>query len=130
MVELEDEGKSVSCKVQSLDHPANYTDRDASNHRCQVCQGFDGEAHMLVCDSDQCGLPWHTYCIGLASVPAGDWHCPQCSSTSKVGQEEVKGGGKKELTAESRSSNKGGREEQDAEKKKTVALRETGGEVR
>ncbi|UYV68737.1 CHD5 [Cordylochernes scorpioides] len=41
---------------------------------CRVCR--DG-GELLCCDS--CPSAYHTHCLHLSEVPAGEWRCPRCS---------------------------------------------------
>ena len=47
--------------------------------KCETC----GKGHstkgdpMLLCDG--CDKGWHRRCLGVASVPKGDWHCRACA---------------------------------------------------
>ncbi|RDL34457.1 FYVE zinc finger [Venustampulla echinocandica] len=43
---------------------------------CPVCGMAHDEDVLLLCDL--CDAPYHTYCIGLSSVPAGQWFCMEC----------------------------------------------------
>ena len=45
---------------------------------CAVCTRPDDLAHFLLCDRAGCRGGGHTYCMGLAKVPAGTWLCPTC----------------------------------------------------
>ncbi|XP_068668445.1 uncharacterized protein [Aristolochia californica] len=42
--------------------------------KCTKC-GDGGE--LLLCD-DKCGRAFHIVCLGLQSIPEGDWYCPHC----------------------------------------------------
>ncbi len=44
---------------------------------CPICSRSDHEDLLLLCDS--CDAPYHTYCVGLDSVPRGHWFCMECS---------------------------------------------------
>ena len=48
-----------------------------ANGNCTECGGGHDEELILLCDS--CNSGYHTYCVGLNSVPAGDWYCPVCA---------------------------------------------------
>jgi hypothetical protein len=37
---------------------------------------------MVLCDN--CDVGWHTYCVGLPTVPAGNWYCPTCPQNGAV----------------------------------------------
>ncbi|KXX83214.1 PHD and RING finger domain-containing protein 1 [Madurella mycetomatis] len=43
---------------------------------CPVCNSADHEEVLLLCDG--CDSAYHTYCIGLDSVPVGPWFCMEC----------------------------------------------------
>lgn len=45
---------------------------------CETCGKSDNMAHLLLCDSCDCG--YHTYCLEpqVKSKPEHDWHCPRC----------------------------------------------------
>lgn len=47
---------------------------------CEICGRCDREDCMLLCDG--CDLGYHLECLEppLTEVPAGAWHCPDCSS--------------------------------------------------
>ncbi|KAI0480130.1 hypothetical protein GGR56DRAFT_254774 [Xylariaceae sp. FL0804] len=47
---------------------------------CPICDLADHEEVLLLCDS--CDAPYHTYCVGLPSVPRGHWFCMECSETA------------------------------------------------
>lgn len=43
---------------------------------CVVCRSGEREDVLLLCDS--CGRGCHTFCVGMADVPPGDWYCADC----------------------------------------------------
>ncbi|KAI5291682.1 hypothetical protein KEM54_001878 [Ascosphaera aggregata] len=43
---------------------------------CPICGLDDNEDVLLLCDS--CDSAYHTYCVGLTSVPSGQWFCESC----------------------------------------------------
>lgn len=43
---------------------------------CPICASSDDEEVLLLCDA--CDAPYHTYCVGLDSVPHGHWFCMEC----------------------------------------------------
>ncbi|KAF3483331.1 uncharacterized protein GIQ15_02655 [Arthroderma uncinatum] len=45
---------------------------------CPICGDDDNEAVLILCDG--CDVASHTYCVGLDSVPPGQWFCAQCES--------------------------------------------------
>ncbi|KAI0902597.1 hypothetical protein F4806DRAFT_491068 [Annulohypoxylon nitens] len=46
---------------------------------CPICNRADHEDVLLLCDS--CDAPYHTFCVGLDSVPRGHWFCLECADT-------------------------------------------------
>jgi len=46
------------------------------NVMCKVCECGDNEATLMLCDG--CDSGFHTSCIGLSTVPFGDWFCRRC----------------------------------------------------
>ncbi|KAI1101978.1 hypothetical protein F4804DRAFT_280850 [Jackrogersella minutella] len=60
---------------------------------CPICERADHEDVLLLCDS--CDVPYHTYCVGLDSVPRGHWFCLECADTgaelvaSRIQDEDV-----------------------------------------
>eukprot|EP00775_Hariotina_reticulata_P015264 gene15264-biopygen2840 len=48
---------------------------------CEICQDPDDWENMLLCED--CLRGFHTYCIGLAQIPEGDWRCDACASNDK-----------------------------------------------
>jgi len=48
---------------------------------CKVCLKSTNEVALLLCDGmdGDCNAAYHYYCVGLDSVPEGDWFCPQCA---------------------------------------------------
>lgn len=45
---------------------------------CFACERDENDTLLLFCD--RCPRPYHTYCLGLDSVPRGEWCCPPCES--------------------------------------------------
>ncbi|KAJ3569755.1 hypothetical protein NPX13_g5973 [Xylaria arbuscula] len=44
---------------------------------CPICNNADHEDLLLLCDG--CDAPYHTYCVGLDTVPRGHWFCLECA---------------------------------------------------
>ena len=44
---------------------------------CEICKPRKRARTMLLCDG--CDRGFHTACVGLAGVPAGDWFCTACA---------------------------------------------------
>lgn len=53
--------------------------------RCVLCGSSHGEDELLLCDN--CNDGYHTFCLGLDTVPEGDWFCATCEQYG--GFEEV-----------------------------------------
>lgn len=49
---------------------------------CVVCGGGHSEETILLCDC--CDNGFHTTCLNLCAVPAGDWFCPRCIHNGPV----------------------------------------------
>lgn len=64
------------------DRQASTTDgQDTISDACCVCCSAEDGEIMLLCD--KCDKPAHLGCVGVATVPEGDWFCPACNA-SKV----------------------------------------------
>ena len=53
-------------------------DTDAEDEPCMKCHDPEdgtGGRQMLLCDSPVCDNAAHLECLGLQSVPDGDWYC-------------------------------------------------------
>lgn len=50
---------------------------------CDQCHDPADEEKMLFCDF--CDRGYHTYCVGLRSIPEGRWHCPACARCGSCG---------------------------------------------
>ena len=50
---------------------------------CSHCRDPNEEDKMLFCDI--CDRGYHTFCVGLKSLPQGKWICRQCGSCSVCG---------------------------------------------
>ncbi|KAK7238443.1 histone acetyltransferase [Aureococcus anophagefferens] len=70
-------------------HPCDYCGTDASADDLLLCDGIDG----------RCTATAHTFCLGLAATPEGDWFCDSC--------EERKAAGWSMATAVPRSASRG-----------------------
>lgn len=51
-------------------------DEDAPSDRCNVCDSRKG---ILLC-CDKCPRAYHLSCVGLTSMPPGEWQCVACHS--------------------------------------------------
>ncbi|KAI0166365.1 hypothetical protein GGR57DRAFT_23333 [Xylariaceae sp. FL1272] len=52
-------------------------EEEEESHPCPICNLADHEEVLLLCDN--CDTPYHTYCVGLDSVPRGHWFCLECA---------------------------------------------------
>lgn len=49
---------------------------------CPVCHDDDNEDVLMACDG--CDAYYHTYCVGLDSVPIGHWFCENCEAVRAI----------------------------------------------
>ncbi|EDV24241.1 uncharacterized protein TRIADDRAFT_26973 [Trichoplax adhaerens] len=47
---------------------------------CTACSDPYDEDKMMFCD--RCDRGYHTFCVGLDSIPSGNWICPSCTQHS------------------------------------------------
>jgi len=51
---------------------------------CLKCRRVGNEAELLLCDGaledEPCTAAYHTTCLGIQHVPAGEWFCPACEA--------------------------------------------------
>jgi hypothetical protein len=65
-------------QVAELDPSMLVEEEDEPEEQpCPHCGNDDHEDLLLLCDG--CDGAYHTYCVGLDSVPAGNWYCEDCS---------------------------------------------------
>lgn len=57
-------------------------DDDSDTQPCPVCDEDDNEDVLLLCDG--CDVGYHTYCVGLDSVPVGHWFCESCATQRAI----------------------------------------------
>lgn len=57
-------------------------DDDSELQPCPVCDEDDNEDVLLLCDG--CDVGYHTYCVGLDSVPVGHWFCESCATQRAI----------------------------------------------
>ena len=50
---------------------------DTISEACCVCKSAEDGEVMLLCD--KCDQPAHLGCVGVDTVPEGDWFCPSCT---------------------------------------------------
>eukprot|EP00050_Salpingoeca_kvevrii_P000441 m.148356 g.148356 ORF g.148356 m.148356 type:complete len:196 (+) comp10118_c0_seq6:1733-2320(+) len=51
---------------------------------CQVCQDPDDEDQLMFCDD--CDRGYHTFCLGMNSLPKGRWVCKSCAKCASCGK--------------------------------------------
>lgn len=62
------------------------------NEACRYCHSVDPQYDDLALICDGCHGVYHTFCIGLETVPAGDlWFCPDCSHLGESGDIDTAG---------------------------------------
>lgn len=57
-------------------------EEEAEDAPCPVCRDDDNEEVLMACDG--CDAYYHTYCVGLDSVPVGHWFCENCETTRAI----------------------------------------------
>lgn len=56
---------------------------DVPARPCPICASSDHEDVLILCDN--CDAPYHTYCVGLDSVPRGShWFCMECNEEAAL----------------------------------------------
>ncbi|KAL8140932.1 LOW QUALITY PROTEIN: hypothetical protein V2J09_006953 [Rumex salicifolius] len=79
---LEDGRSLVKCQLQMLHNSRRSFQKETldggeiqsvNDHICSVCR--DG-GELLLCD--RCPSSFHASCLGLQTIPDGDWYCPSC----------------------------------------------------
>ena len=55
---------------------------DNCDEKCYICNKSNNAHVLLVCDKCSFRI-CHTYCVGLDSIPDGDWICPECTQQGK-----------------------------------------------
>eukprot|EP01079_Euglenida_sp_SAG-EU17-18_P004333 gene4333-787_t len=58
--------------------------------KCHVCDGYDEREDDIVCDG--CDRGFHLECLGLASVPEGEWYCSSCGPEARPPPSSPHGG--------------------------------------
>ena len=55
---------------------------DMANVMCEVCHRGDDDEFLMLCDG--CDAGCHSFCVGLATVPRGQWYCAVCRGSAVV----------------------------------------------
>ena len=55
---------------------------DMASVMCEVCHRGDDEEFLMLCDG--CDAGCHSFCVGLATVPRGQWYCGECRGSAVV----------------------------------------------
>mmetsp|Transcript_35019 Transcript_35019/g.63620 ORF Transcript_35019/g.63620 Transcript_35019/m.63620 type:complete len:716 (-) Transcript_35019:211-2358(-) len=80
-------GRSQATKGAGRSGPAlsPASPSPTSQQVCVECKEIGDQTQLLLCDGvledgKKCDAGYHTYCVGLDSVPEGEWFCSTCSS--------------------------------------------------
>ena len=69
--------------ISSSTQRVERSSRGSGGAGCRACGTGETKAHpvgtLLLCDAENCTAAWHTKCLGLRSVPSGNWECPCCA---------------------------------------------------
>lgn len=57
---------------------------------CAQCGQPHDEDRMMFCD--RCDRGYHTYCVGLSTIPDGHWVCALCAICSACGMRKIGSG--------------------------------------
>jgi hypothetical protein len=68
--------------VVSDESSEDEVDSDIMDAPCAVCCSSGNEDYCLLCDS--CDTAMHYNCVGLSSIPVGDWSCPWCVKKTTI----------------------------------------------
>lgn len=55
---------------------------DLDSQPCAICGDDDNEDCLLPCDG--CSEEFHTYCVNLEEIPAGEWLCETCATQRAI----------------------------------------------
>ena len=54
-------------------------DRGCNDDEWCYCGGSETLGDMIGCDNPSCSIKWfHMNCLGIDSIPEGEWYCPNC----------------------------------------------------
>ena len=77
----EDALAPTEASTVSVDNAAVNEDSAVDDDtQCAVCGEVDSEAENAIVFCDSCGLGVHQDCYGVATLPAGAWHCDPCAA--------------------------------------------------
>ena len=69
-------------QIADVDPSMLIEELDEESKPCPICGEDDNEDVLLLCDG--CDLGYHTYCVGLDSVPVGHWFCESCATQRAI----------------------------------------------
>ena len=67
-----------AAKTDGQDDDTPVVSDDTIGEACCVCKSAEDGEVLLLCDN--CNQPAHLGCVGVETVPEGDWFCPSCTS--------------------------------------------------
>ncbi|MCJ1307395.1 hypothetical protein MMC25_001041 [Agyrium rufum] len=91
-------------QVADVDPGMIIEDLEEESKPCPICGEDDNEEVLLLCDG--CDMGYHTYCIGLDSVPLGAWFCETCSVQRAI-EPVLPGGSRQQAMNSSRRRTRG-----------------------
>ena len=83
-------GRVSLCEAHAPEAHAPEAPSEGDDTVCFVCKRGDDEASLLLCDgAGPCPRAAHTHCLGMESVPEGDWFCDRCKATGGAALSEA-----------------------------------------
>ena len=73
------------------DRPEDFVLCDGDDEPCLECGGTDRPDDFVLCDG--CDQGGHVNCVGLTSVPEGNWFCGRCEAPSGPGAADTRTAG-------------------------------------
>ncbi|EAQ88052.1 hypothetical protein CHGG_04671 [Chaetomium globosum CBS 148.51] len=69
----------VGSQQHGEEDPSGEESEEEDDEVCAICSKPDSKAPNEIVFCDNCDMPVHQQCYGLAEVPEGDWICRSCS---------------------------------------------------
>ncbi|KAK3294809.1 origin recognition complex subunit 4 C-terminus-domain-containing protein [Chaetomium fimeti] len=69
----------VGSQQDGEEAPSGDESEEEDDEVCAICSKPDSKAPNEIVFCDNCDMPVHQQCYGLAEVPEGDWICRNCS---------------------------------------------------